>query len=124
MHGKYGSQIPKFDRLYCRPTKSPAFRGVSHISMAHAVSYLHAENSYKFCILNSSVEIYRNIYTIYFLYSFLEKLNSIQLTNEISAENYMSEDVHSSTFPRVTDICGNQVTPFLSRSRVFEKLKK
>ena len=36
----------------------------------------------------------------------------------------MSEDVHSSTFPRVTDICANQVAPFLSRARVFEKLKK
>ena len=29
--------------------------------------------------------------------------------------------VHSSG---VTDICANQVAPFLSRSRVFEKLKK
>ena len=51
--------------------------------------------------------------------SFLEKLNSIQLTNEID----MSEDGHSSTFPRVTDICGNQIAPLFSRSRVFEKLK-
>ena len=34
----------------------------------------------------------------------------------------MSED--SSTFPRVTDICANQVAPFLSRSSVFEKLEK
>ena len=34
----------------------------------------------------------------------------------------MSEDVHSSTFPRVTDICANQVAPFLSRYRVIEKL--
>ena len=37
-----------------------------------------------------------------------------------SAQNDMSEDVYSSTFPRVTDICANQVAPFLSRSRVFE----
>ena len=35
----------------------------------------------------------------------------------------MSEDVHSSTFPRVTDTCANPVAPFLSWSRVFEKLK-
>ena len=42
----------------------------------------------------------------------------------LSVQNYMSEDVHSSTFPRVTDICTNHVAPFLSRSRVFEKLKK
>ena len=35
----------------------------------------------------------------------------------------MSEDVHSSIFPSVTDICANQVAPCLSRSGGFEKLK-
>ena len=35
----------------------------------------------------------------------------------------MSEDVHSSKFSRVTDICANQVALSLS-VRVFEKLKK
>ena len=34
----------------------------------------------------------------------------------------MTGDVHSSTFEKVTDICANQVAPFLSRSRVFEKI--
>ena len=35
MPDKYGSQIPKFDRLYCRPTKSPAFQwpSLSHACM-------------------------------------------------------------------------------------------
>ena len=34
----------------------------------------------------------------------------------------MTGDVHSCTFEKVTDICANQVAPFLSRSRVFEKI--
>ena len=34
----------------------------------------------------------------------------------------MTGDVHSSTFEKVTDFCANQVAPFLSRSRVFEKI--
>ena len=32
----------------------------------------------------------------------------------------MTGDVHSSTFEKVTDICANQVAPFLSRSRIRE----
>ena len=36
--------------------------------------------------------------------------------------NYMTGVVYSSTFEKVTDICSNQVAPFLSRSRVFEKI--
>ena len=34
----------------------------------------------------------------------------------------MTGDLHSSTFEKVTDICTNQVAPFLFRSRVFEKI--
>ena len=58
-----------------------------------------------------------------FFFSWKIEFNQTYKWN-VSAQNYMSEDVHSSTFPRVTDICANQVAPFLSRSRVFEKLKK
>ena len=34
----------------------------------------------------------------------------------------MTGKEQSSTFEKVTDICANQVAPFLSRSRVFEKI--
>ena len=34
----------------------------------------------------------------------------------------MSEDVHSSTFPRVTDICANQVAPFLENGKNIAKV--
>ena len=52
------------------------------------------------------------------------EISESHLQMKFISSTLMSEDVHSSTFPRLTDICANQVAPFLSRSRVFEKLKK
>ena len=46
------TQIPKFDRLCYRPTKSPASHGVSRISMANAVSCPRAVTAYIFRVRN------------------------------------------------------------------------